>query len=61
MKDKDKAKDKYSFNSENLAVPEVHTGKVKQNDIVEEDDDEPVLYDVAVPEVHIKKKRKSNM
>lgn len=58
MKDKYKAKDKYSFNSENLAVPEVHTGKVKQNDIVEEDDDEPVLYDVAVPEVHIKKKKK---
>ena len=58
MKDKDKAKDKYSFNSENLAVPEVHTGKVKQNDIVEEDDDEPVLYDVAVPEVPIKKKKK---
>lgn len=55
---KDKAKDKYSFNSENLAVPEVHTGKVKQNDIVKEDDDEPVLYDVAVPEVHIKKKKK---
>nr|WP_300407502.1 hypothetical protein [uncultured Ruminococcus sp.] len=53
-----KAKDKYSFNSENLAVPEVHTGKVKQNDIVEDNDDEPVLYDVAVPEVHIKKKKK---
>lgn len=58
MKDKDKVKDKYSFNSENLAVPEVHTGKVKQNDIVEDNDDEPVLYDVAVPEVHIKKKKK---
>ena len=55
---KDKAKDKYSFNSENLAVPEVHTGKVKQNDIVEDNDDEPVLYDEAVPEVHIKKKKK---
>ena len=55
---KDKAKDKYSFNSENLAVPEEHTGKVKQNDIVEDNDDEPVLYDVAVPEVHIKKKKK---
>ena len=55
---KDKAKDKYSFNSEHLAVPEVHTGKVKQNDIVEDNDDEPVLYDVAVPEVHIKKKKK---
>ncbi len=53
-----KAKDKYSFNSENLAVPEIHTGKVKQNDIVEDNDDEPVLYDVAVPEVHIKKKKK---
>ena len=55
---KDKAKDKYSFKSENLAVPEGHTGKVKQNDIVEDNDDEPVLYDVAVPEVHIKKKKK---
>ena len=55
---KDKTKDKYSFNSENLAVPEVHKGKVKQNDIVEDNDDEPVLYDVAVPEVHIKKKKK---
>lgn len=55
---KDNSKDKYSFDSENLAVPEVHTGKVKQNDIVEDNDDEPVLYDVAVPEVHIKKKKK---
>ena len=27
-------------------------------DIVEDNDDEPVLYDVAVPEVHIKKKKK---
>ena len=34
-----------------------HYDKDKQNDIVEEDD-EPVLYDVAVPEVHIKKKKK---
>ena len=43
---KDKSKDKYSFNSENLAVPEVHTGKVKQNDIVEDNDDEPVLVNL---------------
>ena len=27
---------KFTFDSENLAFPEIHTGKVKQNDVAEE-------------------------
>lgn len=47
---------KYTFESENLAFPEVHTGKVKQNDVAEDTTDSTVVYDtVAVPEVHLKK------
>ena len=40
----------------NLAFPEIHTGKVKQNDVAEDNTDSTVVYDtVAVPEVHLKK------
>ena len=47
---------KFTFDSENLAFPEIHTGKVKQNDVAEDDTDSTVVYDtVAVPEVHLKK------
>lgn len=46
---------KFTFDSENLAFPEIHTGKVKQNDVAEDDTDSTVVYDtVAVPEVHLK-------
>ena len=47
---------KITFDSENLAFPEIHTGKVKQNDVAEDNTDSTVVYDtVAVPEVHLKK------
>ena len=47
---------KFTFDSENLAFPEIHTGKVKQNDVAEDNTDSTVVYDtVAVPEVHLKK------
>lgn len=46
---------KFTFDSENLAFPEIHTGKVKQNDVAEDNTDSTVVYDtVAVPEVHLK-------
>lgn len=55
---KEKSNKKYSVSSENLAIPEVHTGKVKQYD-TEESDTASVTYEtVAVPEIHIKKKKK---
>lgn len=39
-----------------LLFPEIHTGKVKQNDVAEDNTDSTVVYDtVAVPEVHLKK------
>ena len=47
---------KFTFDSENLAFPEIHTSKVKQNDVAEYNTDSTVVYDtVAVPEVHLKK------
>ena len=47
---------KFTFDSENLAFPEIHTGKVKQNDVAEDNTDSTVVYDtVAVPEVNPKK------
>ena len=47
---------KFTFDSENLAFPEIHTGKVKQNDVAEDNTDSSVVYDtVAVPEVHLKR------
>lgn len=56
-----KDKDKYFVETENLAFPEIHTGKVKQKSSDKPDPDETVTYDtVAVPEIHIKRKRISN-
>lgn len=53
-----KDKDKYIISTENLAFPEIHTGKVTQNDTEKETDKDTVVYDtVAVPEIHIKKKK----
>ena len=53
-----KDKDKYFVETENLAFREIHTGKVKQKSSDKPDPDETVTYDtVAVPEIHIKKKK----
>lgn len=53
-----KDKDKYFVETENLAFPEIHTGKVKQISSEKPNADEAVIYDtVAVPEIHIKKKK----
>ena len=53
-----KDKDKYFVETENLAFPEIHTGKVKQISSEKPNADESVIYDtVAVPEIHIKKKK----
>lgn len=48
----------YKIESENLAVPEVHTGEVEQPE-EEENRDEPITYEnVAIPEIHIKRRKK---
>lgn len=53
-----KDKDKYFVETENLAFPEIHTGKVKQISSEKPNADKSVIYDtVAVPEIHIKKKK----
>lgn len=50
-------KDKYSVDTENLAFPEIHTGKVRLKDTENNDSEESILYEtVALPEIHIKKK-----
>lgn len=45
------------MDEENLAVPEVHTGKVEPMQEEQPEAEEPVRYDgLAVPEIHIRKK-----
>ena len=38
---------KFTFDSENLAFPEIHTGKVKQSDVAEDNTDSTVVYDTT--------------
>lgn len=46
----------YSIETENLAVPEIHTGKVDEEP-AKKDRKESISYDnLAIPEVHFKKK-----
>lgn len=48
-----KKKKKLSFEAENLAVPEVHTGSVESNEKLEDSKDD-IQYDtLAIPEIHI--------
>ena len=49
----------YEVESENLAVPEIHTGEVMEEEKDDKtDSDEYITYDnVAIPEIHIKKKK----
>lgn len=48
-------KDSYQVESENLAVPEIHTVAGRHPEEVEHKD-EPISYDdVAIPEIHIKR------
>ena len=47
----------YKIESENLAVPEIHTGEVKEEEHEKETVKESITYDnVAIPEIHIRKK-----
>lgn len=47
----------YKIESENLAVPEVHTGEVEQPEENDEPE-EPITYEnVAIPEIHMKRRR----
>lgn len=49
---------KYRVDTENLAVPEIHIGKAKEEK-GENKDEEPITYDeVAVPEIHVHRRRK---
>ena len=56
-KERSKTKE-YKVESENLAVPEVHTHEVIDN-VDDERRNEPITYEnVAIPEIHIKRKKK---
>ncbi len=47
----------YNLAFDNLAIPEVHTGKKKSDDS-EADSKPSINYDsVAIPEIHIKKNK----
>ncbi len=53
--DKKKKKD-YKVVTENLAVPEIHTGE--EIEVDDKAKDEPITYDnVAIPEIHFHKKK----
>ena len=46
---------KYTIDTEELAVPEIHT-KGNKRSLQDERDDEEIIYEpLAVPEIHIKK------
>lgn len=59
LNNKNDKKENYTIETENLAIPEVHTGKVDIEDTDKEDNKKSsVTYDtLAVPEVHIRKKK----
>ena len=50
-----KREKKYTIDTEELAVPEIHT-KENMQSVQDERDDEKIVYEpLAVPEIHIKK------
>lgn len=58
MKQIKKSTEKYEIEAENLAVPEVHTGKVEIKDDEPTNTKDEIIYDdLAIPEIHIKKKK----
>ena len=57
MEKRKKEKVKYDVASENLAVPEDHTGEVEHAE-TDPQPDEPITYEnVAIPEIHIRRKK----
>lgn len=50
-------KPKLTFQAEELAVPEVHTGEVVRAEKLEEDTEEIRYDNVAVPEIHLRRKK----
>lgn len=57
MCDKKSHKDNYKVETDNLAVPEVHTGKADKKDKKEQKVEEIEYEDLAIPEIHIKRKK----
>ena len=52
---------KYEIKTEDVAVPEVHTGKIMQGDEDKCGNDEVVYEPLAVPEIHIHRKKKKGL
>lgn len=49
---------KYRVDTENLAVPEIHIGEVKEQKGEIKEEEDSIAYDeVAVPEIHVRKKK----
>lgn len=50
----------YKVESENLAVPEIHTHNIHSEEASEDErNNETITYEnVAIPEIHIKKRKK---
>lgn len=58
---KKEQKIKCNVENENLAIPEISTGEVPENDDKEPNVDEPISFDdLAIPEIHIKHTTKNN-
>ncbi len=52
---KEKKTPRISFQSDNLAVPEIKIGAVPEPEELEEDTEEIQFDNLAVPEIHIKR------
>ena len=57
-KKKEKAKTSYKIESGNLAVPEVHIGEAHEKEPEPEPEENITYENVAIPEIHIHRKKK---
>ncbi len=49
---------KYRVDTENLAVPEVHIGEAREQKGETKEDGDSITFDeVAIPEIHVRKKK----
>lgn len=58
LKEKREKIKRYRVDTENLAVPEIHIGKAKEEKGENRDDQEITYDEVAIPEIHVRSHKK---
>lgn len=59
IKEKKEQRKRYRVDTENLAVPEIHIGEVKEDKGEIKEEEDSITYDeVAIPEIHVRRNRK---